>query len=65
MKDTGGREGCALEPGAVRPAPRGRAVAAAAILAPHNVRKKALAEALSTALELPRRAVYQALLGRD
>lgn len=42
-----------------------RAVAAAAILAPHNVPKKALAEALSTALELPRRAVYQALLGRD
>ena len=42
-----------------------RAVAAAAVLAPHTVPKKALAAALSTALDLPRRSVYQALLERD
>jgi len=42
-----------------------RALAAARILAPHGVPRKVLAEALSTALELPRRAVYQALLADD
>ena len=39
-----------------------RALTAARLLAPHGVPSKVLAEALSGALDLPRRSVYQALL---
>lgn len=42
-----------------------RAVTAARILAPHGVPRKALAEALAGALDLPRRTVYQALIADE